>query len=167
MLKKMGLLLVALLLLAAACGDDDGAALSAEEQAKAAEIADELTANTAAENPFTDEAAATCFSEGIVSSFGLERIAQLDTGEGVEAGFANMTTEEQETVADLALECIDFQSVMREQLAGAGLPEEQVNCVAEGLNQDLLKSLFLAQIRGENPAENADLMGVVMECLVP
>ena len=165
MLKKMGLVVVALLLVLAACGDDSGGGLSAEEQAKAVEIAAELTGDTTPENPFGNEAAATCFSEGIVSSFGLARINELDTGTGVEAGFANMTAAEQETVADLALSCIDFNTVMKDQMLAGGLSEAQANCVAEGLNNDLLKGLFLAQIRGEDVTQNAELMSVVMGCL--
>jgi hypothetical protein len=166
MLKKLGLVMVALVMVLAACGDDSGGgALSAEEQAKAVEIAAELTADTTAENPFGDPAAATCFSEGIVSSFGITRINELDSGTGVEAGFANMTAAEQETVAELAMSCIDFGTMIKDQMAASGLPEAQANCVAEGLNNDLLKALFLAQIRGEDPTQNAELMSVVMGCL--
>ncbi len=165
MLKKMGLVLVVLVMVLPACGGGGGG-LSAEEQAKADEIAAELTADTSAENPFADEEAAACFSEGIVGELGLERINALDTGAGVEAGFADMTEAEQETVADLALGCIDFPAMMREQMAAAGLSEDQANCVAEGLDDDVLKTLFLAQIRGEDVASSEELMAVVMSCLL-
>jgi len=164
MLKKMGLVMVALVMVLAACGGNGG--LSAEEQAKADEIAAELTADTSAENPFAEEEAAKCFSEGLVGEVGLERINELDTGEGVETGFANMTAEEQGTVADLALGCIDFPAYMSEQLAGAGLTEDQASCVSEGLDDDLIKELFLAQISGADVTTNEDLMGVIMGCLL-
>lgn len=168
MLKKLGLFIVALTMLLAACGDDDaGGGLSAEEQAKANEIATELVADTSGENPFTDQETAACFSNGLVSEFGLARINELDSGAGVEAGFADMTEAEQENVADLAMTCVDFGAIIKDQMTASGLPEEQANCVADAMNDDLLKGLFLAQIRGEDPAENDALMGVVLECLTP
>ena len=167
MLKKLGLFIVALTLLLAACGDDAGGGLSAEEQAKADEIATELVADTSGENPFTDQETAACFSNGLVSEFGLARINELDSGAGVEAGFADMTEAEQENVADLAMTCVDFGAIIKDQMTASGLPEEQANCVADAMNDDLLKGLFLAQIRGEDPAENDALMGVVLECLTP
>jgi hypothetical protein len=163
-LKKMGLAVLALALLAAACGGDGGG-LGAAAQAKADEIKTELMADTSAENPFTDEAAASCFADGLVGEFGVDRINELDSGAGVEEGFANMTAAEQETVADLAMGCIDFQSIIKEQMAASGLPEEQANCVADALSDDVLKALFLAQIRGEDPTENEELMTVVLSCL--
>jgi len=165
MAKKMGLGLVALVMMLAACGGGGG--LSAEEQAKADEITAELTADQSAENPFSDEEKASCFSEGLVGELGLDRINELDSGEGVEAGFANMTADEQGKVADLAIDCIDMQAYMGEMLANAGLSEDQANCVSEGLNDDLIKELFLAQIGGADVTANEDLMGVVMGCLMP
>jgi hypothetical protein len=164
MLRKMGLVMVALTMVLAACGGGGG--LSAEEQAKADEITAELTADTSAENPFADQEAAKCFSEGLVGELGLDRINALDTGGGVEAGFANMTEAEQGTVADLAIGCIDFPTMMREQMTAAGLDEDTANCVAAGLNDDLAKSLFLAQISGGDPTENEELMSVLMGCLM-
>jgi hypothetical protein len=162
--KKMGLALVVLVMLLAACGGGGG--LSAEEQAKADEITAQLTADTSAENPFADQEKASCFSEGLVGELGLDRINELDTGGGVEAGFANMTAEEQGKVADLAIDCVDMQAYMGEMLANAGLSQDQANCVAEGLNDDLIKELFLAQISGADVTTNQDLMGVVMTCLM-
>ena len=164
MLKKLGLVMVALVMMLAACGGDGG--LSAEEQAKVDEIVAELTEDTSEANPFADEADAQCFAEGIVGEVGLERINELDTGEGLEAGFANMTADEQESIVDAALGCIDFPAYMSEQLAGAGLTEDQANCVSEGLDDDMIKALFLAQIAGQDPTQNEDLMSVVLGCLV-
>ena len=165
MFKRVGLVLTALVMVLAACGGDGGG-LSAEEQAKADEITAELTADTSAENPFADEEKAACFSEGLVSELGLDRINELDTGGGVDEGFGNMTAEEQGKVADLAIDCIDMQAYMSEMMAGAGLPQEQADCVADGLNDDLIKELFLAQISGADVTANEDLMGIVMSCLM-
>jgi protein involved in sex pheromone biosynthesis len=167
MMKKLGLVVLALMLVLVACGGDDAAGQSAEEQAKAAEIKAELLADTSATNPFADEAAATCFADGIVGEFGVERINALDTGSGLEAGMANMTTEEQTKMADLALGCIDFQQVIKDQMAASGLPEETANCVADGLNEDMLRGLFLTQASGGDPSQNAELLQVVMDCLTP
>ena len=164
MAKKMGLVLVALVMVLAACGGGGG--LSAEEQAKADEITAELIADPSAENPFADEEKASCFSEGLVGELGLDRINELDTGGGVDEGFGNMTAEEQSAVADLAIDCIDMQAYMGEMLANAGLSQDQADCVAEGLNDDLIKQLFLAQISGADVTANEDLMGVVMTCLM-
>lgn len=165
MFKRVGLVLVALVMLLAACGGGGGG-LSAEEQAKADEITAELIADTSAENPFAQEEQASCFSEGLVKELGLDRINALDTGGGVEEGFGNMTAEEQGTVADLAIDCIDIQAYMGEMMATAGLPQEQADCVAEGLDDDLIKELFLAQISGADVTSNEDLMGVIMGCLM-
>lgn len=165
-MKKLGLLIVGLTLVLAACGGDGGS-LNAAEKAKADEIKAELLEDTSAENPFADEKSAGCFADGIVAEFGVERIDQLDTGDGVEDGFANMTAAEQETVADLAMDCIDFQAMIKDQMAASGLPEAQANCVADALSDDLLRDLFLAEIRGEDPTQTTDLMEVIMGCLVP
>lgn len=165
MAKKMGLVIVALAMVLAACGGGGGG-LSAEEQAKADEITAELTADQSIENPFADEEKAACFSEGLVGELGLERINALDSGEGVEAGFANMTADEQGKVADLAIDCIDMQAYMGEMMANAGLPEEQANCVADGLDDDLIKELFLAQISGSDVTANEELMSILMGCMM-
>ena len=101
-----------------------------------------------------------------MGEIGLERINELDTGAGLEAGFANMTTAEQESIVDSALGCIDFPGYMSEQLATAGLTEDQASCVSEGLNEDLIKTLFLAQIAGQDPTTSEELMTVVMGCLM-
>lgn len=164
MLKKMSLVMVALVMVLAACGGDGG--FSAEEQAKIDEIVGELTVDTSAANPFAAEEDASCFAEGIMGEIGLERINELDTGAGLEAGFASMTTDEQEAIVDSALGCIDFPAYMSEQLAGAGLTEEQASCVSEGLDEDLIKTLFLAQIAGQDPTSSEELMTVVMGCLM-
>jgi len=164
MLKKMGLVMVALVMVLAACGDDGG--FSAEEQAKIDEIVGELTEDTSAANPFAAEEDASCFAEGIMGDIGLERINELDTGAGLEAGFADMTTAEQESIVDSALGCIDFPAYMSEQLATAGLTEDQASCVSEGLDEDLIKTLFLAQIAGQDPTTSEELMTVVMGCLM-
>jgi hypothetical protein len=164
MLKKMGLAMVALVMVLAACGGGGG--LSAEEQAKADELTAELTADQSIENPFADEEKASCVSEGLVGELGLDRINALDTGGGVEAGFANMTADEQSKVADLAIGCIDMQAYMAEMMANSGLPQEQADCVADGLNDDMIKELFLAQISGADVTQNEDLMGVIMSCLM-
>jgi hypothetical protein len=166
MRKLLGLLAALTLLLAACGGSSSGGNLNAAEQAKADEIAAQLTADTAAGNPFTDETAAKCFADGIVSQLGLDRINALDTGGAVEDSFANMTTAEQETVADVALGCINFQQIIQDEMTQAGLSSDQATCVANGLNNDLLKQLFLAQIRGEDPTSNADLVSVVTGCLM-
>jgi hypothetical protein len=165
MFKKLGLMLAALALLLAACGGGGGG-LSAEEQAKADEITAELIADQSIENPFADEEKASCFSEGLVKELGLARVNALDTGGGVEEGFANMTAEEQGKVADLAIDCIDMQAYMGEMMANAGLPQDQADCVADGLNDDLIKELFLAQISGADVTANEDLMAVIFECLM-
>ena len=164
MLKKMGLVMVALVMVLAACGDGGG--FSAEEQAKIDEIVTQLTEDTSAANPFAAEEDASCFAEGIMGDIGLERINELDTGAGLEAGFANMTTAEQESIVDSALGCIDFAAYMSDQLATAGLTEDQASCVSEGLNEDLIKTLFLAQIAGQDPTTSEELMTVVMGCLM-
>jgi len=126
----------------------------------------ELTEDTSAANPFAAEEDASCFAEGIMGEVGLERINELDTGAGLEAGFADMTTAEQESIVDSALGCIDFPAYMSEQLATAGLTEDQASCVSEGLDDDLIKQLFLAQISGADVTTNEDLMGVIMGCLL-
>ena len=164
MLKKMGLAMVALVMVLAACGGDGG--LSAEEQAKADEITAELAADQSVENPFADQEKAACFSEGLVGELGLDRINALDTGGGVEAGFANMTADEQSKVADLAIGCIDMQAYMGEMMANSGLPQAQADCVADGLDDDMIKELFLAQISGADVTQNEDLVGLIMSCLM-
>ena len=168
MFKKMGLLVVALLLVLAACGDDDGGgALSAEEQAKADELKAELMADTSASNPFTNEEDAACFSEAVVRSFGLARINELNSAEGGAAGLASLTDEEKSTMADLALECVDFGAVIRTQIAAYPIPQDMVDCVVAGIDNDLLKTLFIAQMSGEDPATNPDLLAVVAACATP
>lgn len=163
MLKRLGLLVAVLAVIVAACGGGGGG-LSGEAKAKADEIKAELLADGGGDNPFTDDKTASCFADGIVGAFGVARINELDTGAGVEAGFENMTAAEQEKVADLALDCVDFKKIIKEQMAGAGLPDNVANCVGDKLNKDLLKGLFLAQIRGEDPSNSEALMAVVMQC---
>jgi len=127
----------------------------------------ELTADTSAENPFADEADARCFADGIVGAIGVDRINELDTGEGLQAGFEEMTSTEQESVVDTAFDCIDFGALIEDQMAASGmLSDDQMACVSDGLTEDVLRGLFMAEIRGEDPEQNEALLGVIMDCML-
>lgn len=164
MLKRLGLFIAALTLLLAACGGGSG--LSAEEQTKVDELVTEMMGEGEG-GVITNEADARCYAEGIVGEFGIDRINELDTGEGLEAGFELMTAAEQEKVVDLAFGCIDLAATITEGMADSGLTEDQMACVSDGLTEDLLRGLLLAEIRGEDPTESEELMGVVFDCLMP
>jgi hypothetical protein len=164
---------VALALLVAACGDDDGGAdgqgLSSSEQAVADVLAVSIADDDPA-NPFGGAEAAQCISEGMVGELGIARLAEI----GITAGSLGiMTDAEVDSVAELALGCIDVETAMADQFATDGISQESARCMSAGFAEtDFFKQAFIAGFTGDDsydPSQDPEFLGsmitIATECL--
>ncbi|MCJ7725938.1 MAG: hypothetical protein MUP76_06060, partial [Acidimicrobiia bacterium] len=159
-------------MMAAACGDDDGAGsggLSDGEQAIADAIALDMTADPEPGDPFSDAAAARCFSEGIVDSLGIARLAEIGiTANAIDsqAAFATMSETEINTMADLMLGCVDVETAMTEQFATDGISDGSARCMAKAFGEtDFYRAAFIAGMTGDDsydPTADPEFLGTMI-----
>jgi hypothetical protein len=169
-MKRVVIVMLAAVLLVAGCGDDGG--LAGEEQELVDAIVDMSMQDADPTNPFSEAEAARCYAEMLVSEFGVERLAELgvtpDTiPEDSEAMFALMTDEEVQVLVDVGLECIDFESLMVDQMIASGLSQESAECyVAELAKTDAFERLMSGSMeQGEayRPEQDPELLPLMME----
>ncbi len=168
-MKKVAVLILALTLGLAACGGGGGAG-SGENQALADAIAAEMTADTTPGNPFAKAEDAQCFADGMVGALGVERLAALgvtaESATSAETVMGELTAEEQGKVADVALSCIDLSKAIIDGAVAAGLSEDQAQCLADSLSEDLLKQAFLSEVSGQtfDPSSDPAFMEAITAC---
>jgi hypothetical protein len=171
-MRRLVVLGMAVILLAAACGGDD---LSGGDQEIADAIFDQMMADAEPGDPF-GETEARCFSDGVVRDIGAADLAEIGmTAEAIRAGTeptdVDMTDEQVDIMTDLMVECIDFRSVLIDQFAEEGVSGEAVECLSDGIDDDLIKAFARAEVSGDgadptgDPAQAEKLFGVITECL--
>lgn len=135
----------------AACGGDDegGAAGSPLAEALATEIMAESESS-----PVGSEEEATCWANKIVGDIGEDRLAELgmtvDDIKDVED--YDFTPEEMSTMVDAMFSCVDVKAAFAaefEEEFGA----EGAKCLADELDEDLVKDAMLADQSGGEPSE--------------
>lgn len=171
------ILLVTVALTAGACGNDDE--LSEGEQAVVDAIVDAAMADADPDNPLSsDREAATCFAEGMVKDLGVERLAAIgfsaETAGDPQAPFTEMSEAELEQMADLALDCIDVDAALTEQMMAEGLSRDSAECFAGELGDtDFFRDAFIAGMAGGelDAAADPEIAAVMLEaaasCLSP
>lgn len=170
--------LMLVVLTTAGCGGDDGPSLSDAEMAIADVMAAELLADPDPNNPFADEESARCFARGLVADLGITRLAEIgitaEGGEAVEA-LGLLDDAEVDGLVDLALGCIDFETILAAEFAAGGISEASARClVGELAETDFFRSAFRAGMIGDvaydpsdDPAFLAAMIGAASRCLTP
>ncbi|MCB2224929.1 MAG: hypothetical protein KQH83_12235 [Actinobacteria bacterium] len=173
-MRKMAVMALAMALLVAACGDDDG--LGDDEQGLADALATVMAADSDPTSPFTDREAAQCFAEGIVSEVGVDRMIEVGMtadASSTAAAFSGLSEGEIDVLADLALECVDVESMLVEQFALGGISTGSAECLADRMGETgLMKQAMIVGMTGdtdydpmEDPAVLEDLFTAVTDCL--
>lgn len=141
---------LAIVATAAACGgDDDGgdAADSPLGQALSAEFLSEE------DSPITTQEQADCVAGGIVSGVGEDRLTELgvtpdNVGDGDIEDLA-FTADEAAVVVDSLFDCVDVQEALATEFA-ADFGEDGGRCLAENLDEDLLRDLMASAFLGDD-----------------
>jgi hypothetical protein len=178
MVRRLAVVAVALAVIAAACGDDGGTNLDEGEQAVADSLAVAIGSESGAGDPFESQADAQCFAEGIVAELGTGRLVEVGlTADAADSqgAFAALTTAEIESVADVALECIDVEAFLSAEFAAGGISEESASCLADAvIDTDFMRRGLIAGMTGDetyDPSSDPDTIGALMsaatECLTP
>ena len=155
---------------AAETADDAASATTAEEPAAteapsgggslAAALADNMMEDSAAGNsPIATREEAECWASGIVDGVGEDRLNELGvTPESVgELEDLALTDEEVSTVVDSLFDCADVKQAFADQFA-ADFGAEAASCIAEGLDEDLVKQALSASIAGDDSQPSAEFL---------
>jgi hypothetical protein len=124
-------------------------------------------------SPFDDDAA-RCFAEGVMDEVGFERLIEIGAGDpsaDPEEVFSQMSESEVNTIADVALTCIDVHALFVSQFVEQGLPEDAAICIADGVSgAPWLRDMLVTAMLGEEPDVAADpeamtmIMDLVQQC---
>lgn len=166
---------LAIVATAAACGGDDeggdggDAADSPLGQALSAELLSEE------DSPIETQEQADCVAGGIVSGVGEDRLAELgvtadNVGDGEIEDLA-FTEEEAGSVVDALFDCVDVREALAAEFA-TDFGEEGGSCVAENLDEQLLRDLMTSAFLGGEDEEMPDeffqaFLDIAAECDLP
>ena len=169
---------VILAVLLGACGGGDGD-LSAEDQRLADAIAAQLTEDD--DGPPVRQAEAQCFGDRTVDKIGADRLDELGLGlAAVQAGTSpsdvDLDDGDVETMLDAFMDCVDFGQLFTDGLledAGGAVSEGSARCIAEGIDDDFIRSAARGGITGDESSAEPDaealseIFGLMADCLSP
>ncbi len=148
-------------LLASACGSDTEAGSGADTA-----IGQALTEEFLSEgdSPITTEEQARCMSGDIVDNIGEDRLAELGvTADNVaDIDEIDFTDAEFDTIVDALFDCVDVRDAMATEMAG-DFGEEGAACVADNLDEDLLRDVMAAGFRGEDAEPSNDFLQAMLD----
>lgn len=161
---------------AAACGgDDDGGSDNADaaDTPVGRALTEELMAESD-DSPISTEEDARCVAGGIVAGVGEDRLAELgitaETAVGSEIEDVDFTEAEIGIVVDSMFDCVDVTAALAAEFE-ADFGAEGAQCLAENLDQDLVRDLMTSSFLGED-AEMTDeffqaFIDIAAECDLP
>jgi hypothetical protein len=165
-MRKTIVVLSALLLTLTACGSDES---EAQDNIRAALLdGSDLVGSELTE----DEAG--CVAEGIVDGLGVEKLRDYelidaDNQVNEDARPDDLAAEDAETLADTFVECVDASELLLQTMGEITqqLPDEQKDCIAEVLDEEVAQTLLAAQFRGENAltALPGDVQAELSDCV--
>jgi hypothetical protein len=199
-MKRLIYLVLVVMLVAVACGDDDATTTQAPTTTEATtttaeaattteattpltedEFADALVAAILAdeslENPLQDPDDAQCAVDGLMDTFGMDRLIELGITPDAEdlldltTTGAGMTEDEQEAFLDIYFSCVDAVAAMGDALTAGGIPAADAQCLATTLGEDFVRAIVGAELAGEafdplaDPAAAAGFETVVTSCI--
>jgi hypothetical protein len=148
-----------------ACGggdDEGGAAGSPLAEALAADILDEAEGS-----PVATEEEANCWANQIVDEIGEDRLEELgmtvdNVGDIEDYDF---TDEEMSSMVDSMFDCIDVKAAFAEEFE-ADFGAEGAECLADALDEDLVKEVMLAEQTGDEPSAEfmQTFLDIAAEC---
>lgn len=126
----------------------------------AAALADNMMEDSAAgDSPVATREEAECWANGIVDGIGEDRLTELGvTPESVgELEDLALTDDEVSTVVDSLFDCADVKQAFADSFA-ADFGAEAASCIAEGLDEDLVKQALSASIAGDDSQPSAEFL---------
>ena len=177
---RRSLAVLALVATVAACGgdDDDSGSSGGDTAAADTPVGQALTEEFMAESddsPISTEEEARCVSGGIVSGIGEDRLEELgvtaDTAIGSEIEDIDFTADEVGTIVDAMFDCVDVQAALAREFE-EDFGAEGADCVAENLDEDLMRDLMASSMVGGDEEEMPEeffqaFLDVAAECDLP
>lgn len=168
-------------LLLASCGggsDEDAGAgdgLDADAQAISDAIYDQILEDGIEDSPF-GPTEARCFSDGVARDFGVAELIELglsadDIRAGAEPGDVELSDSQADRMTDLMVDCVDFRSLFVDEFTGEGVSQESAECLADGFDDELIRTLAKSELVGDGADPLADpqigesLIGLITNCL--
>jgi hypothetical protein len=181
---RRSIAILAVVSVVAACGgDDDGGGAGNGDGGDGGAAADTpigqaLTAEFMAESedsPISTEEEARCVSGGIVSEIGEDRLAELGvTPESIadsDIEDVAFTAEEAGTIVDTMFDCVDVKAALATEFE-ADFGAEGAQCLADNLDEDLIRDLMASSFLGDETDEMPDdffqsFLDIAAECDLP
>ncbi len=175
--KRILILIGVLALVAAACSSSDSggsASLSGADKELADAITKSMAEESGPDSPFGQEEAA-CFGTNMVQEVGSARLNELGLDvASVEAGTnpsdVDLTEADIDSMVTVMTKCVDFKDIVMQEFETSGVSEEGINCIREGLSDDLIASMARGAFDNgavENAEASDEMFSVVMGCLSP
>lgn len=153
-------------LVLASCGSDD-----AETAAK--NLRSEIAANSTVAAAGVGEEEADCVADGMVERIGVDQLRDYDiltrdlkVNQGIEN--VEMSNADADALADVFVGCLDVEALFAKQLAAgstaAALTADQQECVAETVDEDVVKGILRSGFKGDKDGAYAALQEQMMEC---
>ncbi len=161
--------LLVLMLALSACGSDDDVSAGADTEIGQA-LTEEFMAD--GDSPFSSEEDARCMSGKIVDGIGEDRLEELGmTADNVpDIDAIDFTEGELDTVIDSLFDCVDVQAELAKEFE-SDFGEEGAQCVAENLDEDLVRDLMSASFVDAEPEMTDDFfqafLDIAAECDLP
>ena len=119
-----------------------------------------------------------CISQGIVDTFGVERLADLGVTEespDLQSGTVFSTPEAARQVVDVTMDCMDLAAQLAASLpTDVSLLDESLECIADELESETFRNLFAQLVvEGGEPADIVNQAGAelpiasLVTCLSP
>jgi hypothetical protein len=169
-MKRVLVIAVVAVLFLGACGDDDdgggalnggGGDLNAEEQEMADKISAELQSGEEDDLPLTPEQA-DCVGSGMVEAVGVEKLSTIDFAAD-EVEFL-LSPEDAEEAADVMVSCVDIQEAFAESFTADGsVSQESAQCIADKLDDDMLKDFFAQVFQGNDDEPSAEFTRAITD----
>lgn len=153
---------VALVFGAAACGGGDDSGGGGDGADADSPLVQALAANLledGEDSPVASQEEAECWASGVVGGIGEDRLTELgvtpeDVGDIEDLA---LTDDEVSVVVDSLFGCADVQQAFADQFA-ADFGEEAATCIAEQLDEDLVKQALTASIAGDDAQPSAEFL---------
>lgn len=98
------------------------------------------------------ESEARCIAEDVTDDLGLSRLIivglQSERADGDQ--FADLEPEEAEVFTDAFVDCLDVRSILLDNIAASGAPEDVLDCLDDNISDEHIQALFEAGFSGED-----------------
>lgn len=150
------LVVIAVLATACAGGDSDNEpdALAFVDSPLVGPLAEEIL--TGPDALTTDRAEAACFARGTVAGIGEARLVELglSSSDTPDLDSLDLTDAEVTTLVGSMFDCIDVQQMIADSMTADGVDAEDARCLADSIDELVLRSAMIDQMRGVDIFEN-------------